>query len=274
MLDDKKAPFEPLPAGQGDSASGDSDIARGRPKVSCEPEPAIQKSVSAVYEHPLPVRFCHWLNSIALVAMALSGLKIFMLFPSFGPKIPQHDLIHKIPSWMMLGNWLGSALQWHFTFAWIYVATGLIYVGYQALSGNFRQMLFVPRDIPGVWPKLRQYFLFGPKPVATEVYNPLQKLAYTSAMFMGAFSVVTGMVLFNPVQFSFFTMLLGGFHRARVWHFASLVMLGLFIFGHLVVVALHGLNNFLSMLTGWKREPEYLPTDIAVLRDQEDIKNV
>ena len=31
-----------------------------------------------------------------------------------------------------------------------------------------------------------------------------------------------------------------------------------FIPGHLVMVALHGWNNFTSMLTGWKRDPEYL----------------
>jgi hypothetical protein len=29
--------------------------------------------------------------------------------------------------------------------------------------------------------------------------------------------------------------------------------------GHLIMVILHGWNNFTSMLTGWKRNPEYLP---------------
>jgi len=28
--------------------------------------------------------------------------------------------------------------------------------------------------------------------------------------------------------------------------------------GHLVMVALHGWENFVAMLTGWKRDPEYL----------------
>ena len=27
--------------------------------------------------------------------------------------------------------------------------------------------------------------------------------------------------------------------------------------GHLVMVALHGWNNFASMLVGWKKDPEY-----------------
>lgn len=231
--------------------------------VATERSSESRNGVRAVYEHPLPVRFCHWLNTASLVVMAMSGLQIFMAFPSFGPKIPQNNLIHKMPAWLMLGGWLGGALPWHFTFAWIYVASGIAYVGYQAISGNFRQMLFVPRDIPGVWPMVRHYFLFGPKPVPTEAYNPLQKIAYTSAIFIGAFSFVTGIVLFNPVQFSFLTGLMGGFHRARIWHFASLCMLAFFIFGHLMMVAIHGLNNFLSMLTGWKRDPEYTLADVS-----------
>ena len=33
--------------------------------------------VEAVYEHPWPVRFSHWLNTIALLVMTGSGLQIF-----------------------------------------------------------------------------------------------------------------------------------------------------------------------------------------------------
>ena len=68
---------------------------------------------------------------------------------------------------------------------WIYIATGLVYIGYQIFSGNYKQVLFVPRDLPGVWPMVRHYFFFGPKPPAREAYNPLQKHAYTSAIGLG-----------------------------------------------------------------------------------------
>jgi hypothetical protein len=30
-----------------------------------------------------------------------------------------------------------------------------------------------------------------------------------------------------------------------------------FVLGYLVMVILHGWNNFVSMLTGWKKDPEY-----------------
>lgn len=215
-------------------------------------------SIRAAYEHPWAIRFCHWLNSVSLLVLAASGLRIFLAFPSFGPKIPQKDLMH-VPRSITLGGWLGGALQWHFSFMWIYLATGLFYFGYQAISGNYRQVLFTPRDVRGVWPMIRHYFFFGPKPPLTEPYNPLQKLAYTSAIVLGILSVLTGMVLYNPVQFSVLAYLMGGFHLARLWHFLVMWCLLLFLAGHLVMVVVHGWDNFVSMLTGWKKNPEYLP---------------
>jgi Ni/Fe-hydrogenase b-type cytochrome subunit len=217
-----------------------------------------ENHLQTAYEHPWAVRFCHWLNTVSLFVMAASGLRIFRAFPSFGDKIPQRNLLN-VPASLTLGGWLGGALQWHITFAWVYVSTGVFYLAYQIFSRNYCQPLFVPKDLAGVWPMIRHYFFFGRKPAQTEVYNPLQKLAYTSAILLGLLSVMTGIVLYNPVQFSLLATLMGGFHWARVWHFCVLCALLLFVLGHLIMVILHGWNNFTSMLTGWKRNPEYLP---------------
>jgi Ni/Fe-hydrogenase b-type cytochrome subunit len=213
----------------------------------------------AVYEHPFFVRFCHWTNAVSLFVMAGSGLQIFRAFPSFGAKIPQKDLLHW-PKSLALGGWLAGGLQWHLTFMWIYIGSGLLYLAYEVFAGNYKQILFVPRDIPGVWPMVRYYFFFGKKPPVTEAYNPLQKFAYTSAIILGALSVLTGFAVWKPVQLSWLAWLMGGFHLARLWHFVVMWALLAFVFGHLVMVVLHGWHNFVSMLTGWKRNPEY-PTD-------------
>jgi len=45
---------------------------------------------------------------------------------------------------------------------------------------------------------------------------------------------------------------------ARIWHFAVMWAILFFLLGHLIMVILHGWNNFASMLTGWKKNPEYL----------------
>jgi thiosulfate reductase cytochrome b subunit len=184
-----------------------------------------------------------------------SGLEIFNAFPSFGSKIPERDLL-QVPAPLTLGGWLAGALQWHFTFAWVLIVSLIVYVVYQAISRNWRQVTFVRRDIRGVWPMARHYFLFGPKPEVRESYNPLQKLAYTTAIALMTLSVTTGLALYKPVQLSLLVPLLGGFRWVRIWHFLSMCGLLAFIPGHLVMVAIHGWSNFAAMWTGWKRVTE------------------
>jgi thiosulfate reductase cytochrome b subunit len=200
-------------------------------------------------DHPSIVRLSHWAGALATTILVLSGLEIFAAFPSFGDKIPQVDLFVP-PGFMRLGGWLGGALPWHFTFAWVFVMSGVVYLAYQIGSGNIRQVLFVPRDIPGVWPMARHYFLFGPKPPQHEVYNPLQKLAYTTVLGLGVLAAVTGAALYKPIQLSWLVAMLGGFRLTRIWHFVAMAGILAFIPGHLVMVALHGWRNFASMWTG------------------------
>jgi len=260
---EKKQPVPP-PDRAADAESGavEGTVAK-LDMVAAGPEPAepIAKTeesplVRAAYEHPLPIRITHWANAISLFVLVASGLRIFRAFPSFGPKIPEKVLLD-IPKSLTLGGWLGGALQWHFTFMWFFAASGVVYGAYQVVSGHYRTMLFTARDIPGVWPMARHYFLFGPKPAVTGQYNPLQKLAYTSTILFGALALLTGIVLYQPVQFSWLAFLFGGFHLTRVWHFAAMCGFLAFIPGHLIMVVLHGWANFSSMLSGWKREPEY-----------------
>jgi Ni/Fe-hydrogenase b-type cytochrome subunit len=203
------------------------------------------------YEHPAVVRVCHWALALALAVLIPSGLEVFAAFPGFGDKIPQTDFFVP-PSALRLGGWLGGALQWHFTFAWLLTSVLMVYLAYQIVSRNGRQVLVVRQDVRGVWPMARHYFFFGPKPTVTDTYNPLQTLAYSVAILLVLVSVITGFALYRPVQLSWLVTGLGGFRLTRVWHFAAMCGLLGFIPGHLVMVALHGWSNFASMWIGWK----------------------
>src|SRR5262249_18430521 len=112
-------------------------------------QPKTEEIATEVYEHPFVVRLCHWLNAASLFVMAGSGLQIFRAFPSFGAKIPQKDLLHW-PKAYAIGGWLGGGLQWHLTFMWIYIGTGRGYVGYELFRGNYKEIFFVTRDLPGL----------------------------------------------------------------------------------------------------------------------------
>ena len=163
-----------------------------------------------------------------------------------------------MPAVMRLGGWLGGALQWHYSFAFLFSATGIAYVIYLLVTGHWRQVILQPKELRGIWPMARHYFFFQPKPEQLEPYNPLQKLAYTSTILFGVTAVVTGIALSKPVQVAWIVQLLGGFGLVRVFHFAAMCGFLAFIPGHLLMVAWHGWNNFYSMIIGWKRNPDYL----------------
>jgi thiosulfate reductase cytochrome b subunit len=63
--------------------------------------------------------------------------------------------------------------------------------------------------------------------------------------------------MYKPTQFSTLGVLFGGYHGARFVHFLAMCGILAFVPGHLVMVAIHGWDNFTSMLIGWKRHPEY-----------------
>jgi thiosulfate reductase cytochrome b subunit len=146
---------------------------------------------------------------------------------------------------------------------WIYLGIGLVYLGYQMFSGHYKQVLFVPRDFSGVWPMVHHYFFFGPKPPARETYNPLQENATRPFSFLVCCQWRRHFAIWNPIQFSWLARMISGFHYARLWRFAIMWAMLLFVFGHLIMVVLHGWNNFVSMLTGWKKDPEYVAYSAA-----------
>jgi Ni/Fe-hydrogenase b-type cytochrome subunit len=203
-------------------------------------------------EHPAAVRLCHWMAALTIPILAASGLEIFAAFPTFAEKVPERALFTP-PDTVRLGGWLGGALQWHFAFAWLLIGAGCVYSAYQVASGNYRQVLFVPHDVRGVWPVMRHYFLFGPKPPQHATYNPLQKLAYTIVLGLGLVLVVTGVALSKPVQLSWLVDAMGGFRVVRMEHFVAMCGVAAFVPGHLIMVGLHGWRNFASMWTGGNR---------------------
>lgn len=214
----------------------------------------------AIQEHPAPVRLAHWAIAIALPILALSGLQIFRAFPSFGGKIPQRNLL-EVPLALTLGGWLGGAIQWHFTFFWLFLGAGALYIVYQLASGNWRQILFARRDLAGLRPMIRHYLLGAEKPAYPGAYNPLQKLAYTVVLAMGALATLSGLALWRPAQLSLLVTLFGGFQGVRIAHFLAMCGLLAFIPGHLLMVVLAGWNNFRSMGTGFKLDPVASSTD-------------
>ncbi len=204
------------------------------------------------YQHPLLIRITHWLNAAALFIMISSGFRIYNASPLFN---------FTIPSVFTLGGWLAGARQWHFFAMWIFVFNGVMYVLYNITTRHGRRTtLFNKSDLSGVFPMIQYYLRIRKEHPPQKKYNALQKLAYTVVPLLALGSVLTGIGIYWPVQFSRFTALFGGYESTRVWHFLFTTALALFTLGHFFMVAIAGWDNFVSMITGWKKGPTKVPS--------------
>ena len=151
---------------------------------------------------------------------------------------------------------LATGRRWHFTFAWLLVLNGLVYLVFGIASGHFRRGLLVSaqelRDIPhSIWEHIRLRF---PKGNEARHYNVLQKLTYLAIIFIVIpVMVLTGMTM-SPgldARFHFLAPLFGGRQTARTIHFVLAFGLVAFAFIHIALVILSGFaNNMRSMITG------------------------
>ncbi len=213
---------------------------------------------SLVKRHHGLVRLAHWLNAVFLVGMIASGLQIYLAFDHFGPRgeplgLPNPLDGNSIPEWARLGGWLAGGLNWHFALAWPFVITGLVYLGFLALSGEWRSLLFRPRDVgPAV--QMQLYYLRLRKDHPRQgKHNALQKGGYSFIVALGAIATLSGFAIYKPVQLSGLTTLFGGYELARYWHFVTVWLFVGFTLLHVALVLLVDPASLRGMITGWYR---------------------
>ena len=145
-------------------------------------------------------------------------------------------------------GWLGGALLWHFALMWILLINATIYLTLGICSGRFRSKFF-----PLSWTSLKKSLtqaLYGKlHHTNMQEYNMVQKVAYILIILDGAALLLSGLVLWKPVQFSLLTILFGGYDTARYIHFLCMNIMVLFIIIHLVMVLLVP-RALLSMIRG------------------------
>lgn len=161
------------------------------------------------------------------------------------------------PAWITLPSLqdLADARHWHFLFAWVLAANGLLYLVW-SLGSRHLQRDIVPtgadlKDIPrSIADHLR---LKHPTGEAAKRYNVLQRLAYLGLIVLVAGMVCTGLTMspgFNAIA-PWMLDLFGGRQSARGLHFIFASLITLFIVVHLVEVVLAGpINEVRSMITG------------------------
>lgn len=225
------------------------------PAAEVRPErPAARPLVK---RHHWIARAAHWANAVLLAGMISSGLQIYHAFPHFGPRggpyYPNFRDGGYFPLWSRLGGWLAGGLNWHFALAWPFVLTGLVYLGFLVVSGEWRSLLFRPSDVPRAAQMQLYYLRLRREHPPQGKHNALQKFAYTFIFFLGVLSVLTGFAVYKPVQLWWLTALFGGYQLARYWHFWAVWIFVAFTLVHVALVFLVDPASLRAMVTGWYR---------------------
>ncbi len=210
----------------------------------------------------LATRITHWLWAICFFFLLLSGLQIFNAHPALylgdqsGFAFDNAVLVLAgFPSWATIPSSqdLATGRVVHFFFAWIFLATLVIWFAASLVNRHVRKDLLPSRkDARDFIPDVRNHLLL--KLVHTVRYSPLQKLAYGGVMFLlFPLIILTGLSMspgLNAVL-PWLPELFGGRQSARTVHFVVMALLVGFFAIHMAMILLAGpLNELRSIVTG------------------------
>lgn len=198
------------------------------------------------------------LSVVALVVLSIVYILLFMfLFPR--PASEQElfwtsrDEEVRFPSWLALPgrNNLGMGRHWHFLCDAGWLLTGVSYYVLLFFTGEWRRL--VPTSwsiIPGAWHALVQYASFHLVETPGG-YNPLQQLAYFSAVFILAPVMIATGVAMSPsitARFPWYLKIFHGRQSARSIHFLCMIGFSVFLIMHVAMVIAHGFGRELALI--------------------------
>lgn len=178
--------------------------------------------------HSVAVGVMHWIGVYAMGCMIFSGWEIYDASPS---------LPFLFPTWTGLGGWLGGALAWHLSAMWLLFADGIAYLIYGYATGHFRRNLKLPRPTE-VGKDLGAALRFRLKHHMGR-YNAVQRALYSEVIVAVILQVMTGLVIWKPVQLGWLAWLFGGYPVARGIHLATMFGIVTFVLVHIASVAIH-----------------------------------
>ena len=186
--------------------------------------------------HPLIARITHWTWALGVLVLIGSGLRIYNSDPVFE---------FFFPIWMTLGGsyedanrlhndfGLAGALLWHFAAMWLLFASLLAFLVWGFASGHLRRK-YLPVTPQEVASNLLDFFK-GRLPHDVGARNAVQKLLYAFALLAMLIMVLSGLVLWKPVQFHTLGLLMGQYEGARYVHFFGMAAIVLFVAVHIAL---------------------------------------
>lgn len=228
-------------------------------------------------KHSLAMRWFHWVNFPILAVMIWSGILIYWGNDEYSITIFGHTFFRFFPDWfydtLKIPFRLSEGMAFHFLFMWFFTLNGVFYVLYTIISGTWRELVPKRSSFKDAWLVLLHDLHIRKTAPPQNKYNAAQRISYTAIIMMGIGSVITGLAIYKPVQFYYLTWLCGGYHFARIIHFALTMGYVVFFVVHVVQVVLAGWNNFRAVISGFEVVNEEV-ADEATTGDETTVTEV
>ena len=209
-----------------------------------------------VYVWEQPVRWFHWINAVAVLALGVTGWVI------------AHPPALMTAQEAAFGYWFGTVRFVHFVFGYILTANFAFRIYWSFVGNKFAHWRnFFPltaAQLRQIWAVLKvDVFQATNKPVHTLGHNSMAYFTYAGTGFLTLFQVISGFALFAPTSDSWFPQLftwivplfgseftLRTFHYAIMWAFAVFTIVHVYLTFYHDYVEGHGVIS--SMIGGWK----------------------
>ena len=223
---------------------------------------SVTPAGSALPRHAALVRLTHWLTTLSVAVLALSGVAILLAHPRLywgetgalgGPSLIDLPL-----PFVLAVPIRGPGRFLHFLAAWVLLFTAIVYGVRGLLSGHFLHNLLPARaslSPAAIAESVRTHLRFELSSEAEfAAYNVLQRLSYAAVVFvMVPLMFWTGLAMSPAVTsvFPYLAVSLGGQQSARTVHFFAAVALVWFVFVHVAMVWLTGFRRRMrAMIAG------------------------
>jgi thiosulfate reductase cytochrome b subunit len=218
--------------------------------------------------HPVWVRATHWTSALSFLVLVLSGVAILLAHPRLywgeTGNLATPSLVDLPLPFVLDVPIRGPGRYLHFLAAWISVFTGVAYFVFGVWTRHFAKNLLPARrelTLGAVRRVIGNHLRFA-KPGEEELarYNVLQRLGYTTVVFVLSPLVVwTGLAMSPAVTsvFPFLASVLGGQQSARTLHFVVACALVLFSVVHVALVCQSGFRRRMrAMISGRGLRPK------------------
>jgi Ni/Fe-hydrogenase 1 B-type cytochrome subunit len=215
-----------------------------------------QRAFGRVYVWQLPVRFYHWINALAVSALAITGYLIGA------------PLAIKSGSEASFSYWFGTVRFIHFLSAFVFFFNFIFRLYWGFVGNRFANWRnFIPttkKQYAEILDVLRVDVLQASiKPLESIGHNTLAGVTYFVTFLAFLFQCMTGFGMYSamsdstlPRLFSWIVPLMGGDFAVRQWHHVMMWLFIVFTMIHVYLVFYHdyveGRGVTSSMVGGWK----------------------